>query len=536
MAIDELWRMTTGWVKGWKKGKLKEKLQETAKIAYDEKIKNIELTETLGQLQDEIKRLKGEKTKPKIKPANTNKDLNPKPKKKHKKREKKKDLEIDEVVVVDVDKEDLPPDAKSIGERDIVIQEIIIKRRNIKVVIKRYYSKELGKVFEGEVPDVYRGSSFGPQLISFVLYQYYKCRVPHDKIITMLRDFGIDMSAGTLCMILNDLKSDFSDDLSSSRDAALKKDSKVHIDDTGARINGVNGYTFGVSNRYFTQFTTVLEKNRWAAVGALLNGVQSFLVDQHALNFVANKLKKAKVTVALRALRGRLFKRSEFEMKLKEHIDFDVSKKELDVVRTACAISALKSREHGPPIRFLISDDGTNFKDLIKNHQLCWVHEIRKYKKMSIYHQLQQNALDEVVLEWQGLYKKMKNFKLGPTKKERELIRSEFSRIVSIKTCFNDIDEQLIRTAALKSKLLLFLRYPQLPLHNNLSENDIRERVIKRKISLQNRSIQGVQAWDLMLSLASTCRKLDLSFWRYLEDRISGRESIPYLGKLVTSH
>jgi hypothetical protein len=60
--------------------------------------------------------------------------------------------------------------------------------------------------------------------------------------------------------------------------------------------------------------------------------------------------------------------------------------------------------------------------------------------------------------------------------------------------------------------------------------------VIKRKISLQNRSIQGGQAWDLMLSLASTCRKLDLSFWRYLEDRISGRESIPYLGKLVTSH
>jgi hypothetical protein len=224
MAIDELWRMTTGWVKGWKKGKLKEKLQETAKIAYDEKIKNIELTETLGQLQDEIKRLKGEKTKPKIKPANTNKDLNPKPKKKHKKREKKKDLEIDEVVVVDVDKEDLPPDAKSIGERDIVIQEIIIKRRNIKVVIKRYYSKELGKVFEGEVPDVYRGSSIGPQLISFVLYQYYKCRVPHDKMITMPKDFGIDVSAGTLCMILNDLKSDFSDDLSSSRDAALKID------------------------------------------------------------------------------------------------------------------------------------------------------------------------------------------------------------------------------------------------------------------------------------------------------------------------
>ena len=536
MAIDELWRMTTGWVKGWKKGKLKEKLQETAKIAYDEKIKNIELTETLGQLQDEIKRLKGEKTKPNIKPANTNKDLNPSPKKKHKKREKKKDLEIDETIVVDVNKEDLPSDAKSIGERDIVIQEIIIKRRNIKFVIKRYYSKELGKTFEGKVPDEYRGRSFGPQLISFVLYQYYKCRVPHDKIITILKDFGVDMSAGTLCMILNDLKSDFKDDLSSVRDAAIKKDSKVHIDDTGARINGINAYTFGVSNNYFTQFTTVFEKNRWASVGALLNGVQSFLVDQIALNFVAKKLKRAKVTVALRVLRGRSFKRSEFEEKLKLLMNFDVSKKELDVVRTACAMSALKKQEHGPPIRFLVSDDGTNFKDLIKNHQLCWVHEIRKYKKMSIYHKLQQDALDEIVKQWQGLYKKMKNFKLGPTEKGRKLIRSEFDHIVLLKTSFAEIDEQLKRTAALKSKLLLFLRYPQLPLHNNLSENDIRERVIKRKISLQNRSLQGVRTWDLMLSLASTCRKLDLSFWRYIEDRISGRESIPYLGKVLTSY
>ena len=51
--------------------------------------------------------------------------------------------------------------------------------------------------------------------------------------------------------------------------------------------------------------------------------------------------------------------------------------------------------------------------------------------------------------------------------------------------------------------------------------------MIKRKISLQNRSIQGERAWDLILSLSSTCRKLDLSFWRYLEDRISKEKRFP---------
>jgi uncharacterized small protein (DUF1192 family) len=535
MAIDDLFKLTTGFIKGWKKGKLKETLKETAKIAIDEKIKVSKLEEKLEALEDEIKRLKGEKGKPKIKPANTNKDLNPKPKKKHQKRKKKQELKIDETVVVDVDKDELPDDAKCIGERDVVVQEIVIKRRNLKFIIKRYYSPSLNKTFEGKVPDEYKGRSFGPQLISFILYQYYKCRVPHDKIIDMLADFGIDISAGSICSIINDLDDSFSDDLTSARSAALKKKSQAHIDDTGARYKGINGYTFAVSNEYFTQFTTSLEKNRWSAVGALLNGVQSFLVDQKALKYIANKAARAKLTVAIRRLKGREYNRIEFEEKLQEQIDFKVSKKELDVVRTACAISALRNNSNGPPIRFLISDDGTNFVDLFKNHQLCWVHEIRKYKKMSIYHQVQQDALDKVIKEWQGLYKKMKRFKCNPCEDKRKKIREEFERICDIKTCFEEIDEQLERTKKLKSKLLLFLRYPQLPLHNNLSENDLRERVIKRKISLQNRSIQGLKAWDLMLSLASTCRKIGLSFWRYLEDRISKRESIPYLGKLVTS-
>lgn len=534
MATDDLFKLTTGFIKGWKKGKLKETLKETAKVAIEEKIKVSKLEEKNRQLQDEIKRLKGEKTKPNIKPANTNKDLNPKPKKKHQKRQKKKELEIDETIVVDVDKDDLPIDAKSIGERDVVVQEIVIKRRNLKFVIKRYYSPSLNKTFEGKVPNEFKGSSFGPQLIAFVLYQYYKCRTPHNKIIQMLSDFGIDMSAGSLCQILNDLDEDFAVDLMSAKKAGIKKDSKVFIDDTGARVNGINAYTFGVSNKFFTQYMTSLEKNRWSAVAALLSGDQRFLIDTNAINYVAKKLKRPVITSRVLRLKGREFNRSEFEQQLEKHFNFKVNKKELDTVRTACALSALK--ETGPPIRFLVSDDGTNFIDLIKNHQLCWVHEIRKYKKIEIYHEVQRKAVDSIVKQWQGLYKKMKSFRLNPLQEKREKIRSEFDRITNITTGFDEITKQLELTKRLKKKLLLFLRYPQLPLHSNMIETDLRERVIKRKISLQNRSLQGMRAWDLMLSLSSTCRKLGLSFWRYLEDRISKRESIPYLGKLVLCH
>jgi hypothetical protein len=535
MSFDEIRNLTKGFVKGWKKGKLKEKLVETAEVLLGEKIKNSQLEEKIRQMDDEIKRLKGEKGKPKIKPASTNKELNPSPKRPHNKKQKNKNIEIDEVVELDVDKSELPGDAKRVGHREIVVQEMIIKRKNIKFIIKRYWSDELGRVIEKEIPAEFKGNQFGPQLRSFLIYQYYKCRTPQDKILQMISDWNIEMSAGTLCALLNNPIEGLQDDLSSARIAGIKRQNGVYIDDTGARIRGANGYTFGVSNEYFTQYTTGLEKNRWAAVGALLGGVQSYLIDEEAINFVANKLKRAIVTRKLSSLKGKLFKREEVEEKFKEVFDFEIRKDELDTVRTACAISALRANQNGPPIRFLVSDDGTNFNDLIKSHQLCWVHEIRKYKKLSIYHELQKDILNNVIKKWQSLYKKMKTFKLNPTSDGRKIIRNEFNKIILNKTGLSDIDELLQRTKNNQKRLLLFLRYPRLPLHSNMIETDLRERVIKRKISLQNRSWEGVRAWDLMLSLSSTCRKLGLSFWRYLEDRISQRESIPYLGKLVLS-
>ena len=36
-----------------------------------------------------------------------------------------------------------------------------------------------------------------------------------------------------------------------------------------------------------------------------------------------------------------------------------------------------------------------------------------------------------------------------------------------------------------------------------------------------------------VLSLKKTCRKLGISFWRYLLDRISGANSVPQLSDLV---
>jgi hypothetical protein len=536
MSIDDLLLLAKGLVTGWNKGKLENKVRELAHTAIDGRIKVAELEEKVRLLEDENRRLKGEKPKPEIKPINTS-DLNPPHKKKRGKKLKKENLEIDEKIEVDVDKEDLPKDANFIGRRTIIIQEMIIKRRNIEFTINRYWSAELGKVIEGKVPEEFKGSEFGPQLRSFILYQFYKNRVPHQKIIEMLSDWGIEISKGTVCNILNNSTNEaFKEDLISARNAALKKCTQAHIDDTGAKVNGIKAYTFGVSNKYFTSYTTGFEKNRWAGAGALLGGNQGFLISQDTISFIAKKLKKPPITIFFSKLKSEtIYTREELEKLFEDPVFKIITKKQIDIVRTACAIGATRSKTALAPVKFLISDDAPNFVDLVKNHQLCWVHEIRKYKLCEVYKRIESETLEKLLKQWRAFYKLMKRFKNNQTRELRMKVRAEFDRICSIQTLVKPLDQQLSRTKANRKELLLFLKYPQLPLHNNMAEIDIRERVIKRKISMQNRSLEGMQAWDLMLSLASTCRKLKLSFWNYLEDRVSMRESIPYLGKIINT-
>jgi len=77
------------------------------------------------------------------------------------------------------------------------------------------------------------------------------------------------------------------------------------------------------------------------------------------------------------------------------------------------------------------------------------------------------------------------------------------------------------------------LERPEVPLHNNAEESDIREYVKKRKISGSTRSDAGRRCRDTFTSLKKTCRKLGVNFWNYLRDRIRGLDQVPRLAELI---
>ncbi|MFK0569996.1 transposase, partial [Endozoicomonas sp.] len=95
------------------------------------------------------------------------------------------------------------------------------------------------------------------------------------------------------------------------------------------------------------------------------------------------------------------------------------------------------------------------------------------------------------------------------------------------------IQDALEGLAKIEKELLEVLDDPSLPLHNNLSESQIREHVKRRKISGGTRSDAGRQSRDTFASLKKTCRLYGLSFWDYLKSRLTGDGLFPRLSSLI---
>jgi hypothetical protein len=128
----------------------------------------------------------------------------------------------------------------------------------------------------------------------------------------------------------------------------------------------------------------------------------------------------------------------------------------------------------------------------------------------------------------------LKAYQRAPDRRRRYELRARFDRIFRRRTGLATLDRLLARLHANEGELLLVLERPEVPLHTNGSERDLRPQVIKRKISGGTRSEAGRACRDAFLGLLLTCAKLGVSFWAYLGARLGvpGAEA-PYLPDLV---
>src|SRR5204863_6027157 len=144
-----------------------------------------------------------------------------------------------------------------------------------------------------------------------------------------------------------------------------------------------------------------------------------------------------------------------------------------------------------------------------------------------------RDALESIRTQVWDFYAELKAYKAMPGPQEKTRLAARFDELFATKTAFATINGALKRLAANKAELLRVLERPELPLHNNPSENDIRDYVKKRKISGSTRSELGRRCRDTFASLKKTCRKLGIGFWAYLQDRVRGRGQVPRLADRI---
>ncbi|MGI9279062.1 MAG: IS66 family transposase [Endozoicomonas sp.] len=131
------------------------------------------------------------------------------------------------------------------------------------------------------------------------------------------------------------------------------------------------------------------------------------------------------------------------------------------------------------------------------------------------------------------MYDDLKAFKAEPDEEKALKVWLGFHALIQTQTYCEPLQDALSGLALIEEELLLVLKDPSLPLHNNLSESQIREYVKRRKVSGGTKSEAGRQCRDTFASLKKTCRLYGLSFWDYLTDRLTSSGSFPRLSGLI---
>jgi hypothetical protein len=183
--------------------------------------------------------------------------------------------------------------------------------------------------------------------------------------------------------------------------------------------------------------------------------------------------------------------------------------------------------------KILLSDDARQYSGVAFWHALCWIHEIRLYKKLNPVINYHRFLLEKFISNLWDYYDKLNKYRDKPDEKVKEELDKEFDKLFSKKTGYEELDNRIALTKEKKDELLLVLKFPEIPLHNNPAELAIREGVVKRKISNGTRSDDGKAAWENMLSIMDTCRKHGISLYDYIKDIFSGKREMTRLSDLI---
>jgi len=489
------------------------------------------MREETQQLKDEIAVLKKQKPRPKIPPSilegpkSKDKQKNKTSRGKHPRQKKTNKLQIHKKQRIRPDY--IPEGAAFKGFQKYTVQDVILESRNTLYELERWILPD-GTYVTGQLPPSVHGH-YGTTLLTYILHQCYACRVTEPLLLIQLREMGVLISEGQLSNLLTKHKDSFHEEKEGLLEAGIAATGQIQTDDTGARHSGKNGYANIIGNEFFTTITTTDSKSRINFL-RLLHGIEArYLVNEDTMSYI-------ETLNPSNWLRGYLNLHS-FEESMEQDAWYVFLRSiniisEADIrLATEGALFASLLQKGFPRDLGVHGDDAGQFNVFIRS--LCWIHEERHYRKIIPTNDEARLEIEKIRDEIWELYKGLKKYKEAPCEQSRQSLDKQFEDLFTQKTSSPTLAKQLAKTHAKKDRLLKVLERPATPLHNNRSETDAREIVTKRKVSGGTRSVLGKRSRDTFLSLKKTCHKLDVSFWGYLKDRLSGICDIPNLAQII---
>jgi hypothetical protein len=496
----------------------------------------VELQRMVAALREEIARLKGRPPRPNLKPSGMEQGTEPKPAgspgdRKRARGSTRSKLSIHEERMVKVATP--PRGSRFKGYTSFIVQDLVIRPHVVNFRCERWQTSD-GRMVTAPLPVGINGH-FGPELRRFVLAQYHQGQTTVPRLVTLLRGLGIFISKRQVVRLLIEGQDGF---LTEARDvlrAGLSSAAWITVDDTGARHKATNGFCTQIGNAHFAWFGTTAFKSRLNFLELLRAGHNDYVLNAEALAYMRERALASHVIARLIDHPDRHFADQKVWNTHLERLGISALKVNPDpvmVVTEGALWGSIKA--HGfLPSTVIVSDDAGQFN--VGLHGLCWVHTERLVHKLDTFtdeNRAAQASVRELI--W-NLYRDLKAYRCAPTRQRKAALRARFDRIFTRNTGFVTLDRLLARLHANKAELLMVLDRPEIPLHTNGSENDIRCHVTRRKLSGGTRTDTGRECRDAFLGIVKTCAKLQIAFWDYLGARLAvpAAPIVPALPQLV---
>jgi len=498
--------------------------------AYQDRIR--ELEETVQYLRDEIAILKGQKPRPQIAPSRLEQPAPRLPLAEGQKRpgseKRPKNAQLTITQEIRIPFPDPPAGSVAKGYEEYIVQELVMRAETTRYLRERIVTADGQSLLAPLPADVLPGQHFGPNLISHILHQYHNNHVTQPLLQDELAQRGISISAGQINHILTEDKDVFHQEKAELLTAGLASARYIQADDTSARHQGKNGYCTQIGNEFFAYFASTDSKSRLNFLEVLRGEHRDYVINEVTLAYWRHYELSAELIASLAAGPTHFVDAAAWNARL-HALDMSGARR-LRITTEGALLGSLIA--HGlPPDLMVLSDGAGQFNILV--HAACWVHAERPLARMIPYNEEHRLEIERVRQQLWELYQDLKAYRQQPEPAQVPVLTARFEALCMQRTGYPSINNVLNDMREHQADLLRVLERPEVPLHNNASESDIRDYVKKRKISGSTRSDDGRRCRDTFASLKKTCRKLGIRFWDYLQDRVRGLGIVPRLADIV---